>query len=286
MIPGLEPPKPAARKMTAKELVDALRRHHEPPPSKPTGGYFVSEIQAPGSMRRADALWVPVNTAARGQIHGYETKVTRQDVIIELRDPMKADAWQKYCDYWWLVIPDGSIIDGLDIPDSWGIMMPPSTANRRTMTVIRKAPRLDPVEPRAALGTILAKLVYGGEDMVSRVAAAQRQVEWWQKQAKAYEEEAKALRPLADNASIGSARLKVTDVLTEMDRLGDAAGAWLFQLDATHVASAIVAQHQRDRLHKQAAQDIDNAIRDAERIANGLRKARDELRPGDITDAA
>lgn len=276
VIPGLEE-KAESKRWTAKDLIDALRRHHEPPPSKPIGGYFVAEIQAPNSTRRADALWLPVNTAARGQITGYETKVTRADVVQELRDPMKADAWQKYCDYWYLVIPNGALVDGLDIPDSWGIMQPPMQAGRRTMTVVRKAPRLKPVDPREALGTVLAKLVYGGDSMQTKLAAAENTAKWAQERLREADAELRSLRVASDQAAT-TGRYRVGEVLAHLERLADG-GFWaaLYALDSAQVASAILAAAQSDRYTDDARRTIDSAITSAERQVADLRKVREAI---------
>lgn len=278
-IAGLEKAGAESRRWKAADLIDALRRHHEPPPSKPIGGYFVTEIQAPNSTRRADALWLPVNSAARGSITGYETKVTRADVVQELRDPMKADAWQKYCDYWYLVIPNGAIIDGLDIPDSWGIMMPPLSQGRRTMTVVRKAPRLEPQDPRTALGTVLAKLVYGGDSLQQRLAAAEKREQWIQTQLVEANAELRSLRALTDQEGASIGRIKVRDVLTHLDRLSDETGSWVFslQIDAEAVAAAMLAAGEAKHYIKDAYRTLDQAISNAQHQIDGLKKVREAI---------
>lgn len=130
---------------TASHLTRALRRHYLPEGKMP-GGLFIDEIASPDGGRRADALWIPTSIAGRtaDTIIGHEIKVTRADIRTELADPTKADPWLQYCTRWWLVILTPAMIDGLDIPEIWGIMAPPSGRRTRTMTVIREAPRLKP----------------------------------------------------------------------------------------------------------------------------------------------
>jgi hypothetical protein len=132
---------------TASVLLDVLRRHYLPE-SRPPGGVFAPEIESPCGKRRADALWMPTTYAGSKALVGHEIKVTRADVLTELADPTKCDAWARYCGHWWLVIPHPALIDGLDhrIPDHWGVMAPPSGRRTRTMTVLRPAPRLHPVD--------------------------------------------------------------------------------------------------------------------------------------------
>ena len=88
-------------------------------------------------QRHADAVAFGIWPSHGLAIHGYELKVSRADVQKELKDPTKADAVGGYCDFWWLVISDLKIIDGLVIPESWGILHPKS----QVLRVHRKAPK-------------------------------------------------------------------------------------------------------------------------------------------------
>ena len=58
------------------------------------------------------------------EIHGYECKISRGDTRKELLDIGKTDAVGKYCDFWWLTVSDPSIIDGLLLPATWGVLTP------------------------------------------------------------------------------------------------------------------------------------------------------------------
>lgn len=127
--------------VTSRDVVDMLRRHYFPE-GRPAAGVLAVEIGAPDSQRRADAIWAPLTTSGGTGLAGHEIKVSRSDVVVELADPTKADAWAKYCTHWWLTISDPSLIDGLDIPDHWGVMAPPSGRRTRSMTIIKKAPTM------------------------------------------------------------------------------------------------------------------------------------------------
>lgn len=130
---------------TAVDLLDVLRRHYLPD-NRPPGGLFAAEIESPDGRRRADALWMPSTWAGAKELIGHELKVTRSDVVAELNDPTKADAWARYCNRWWLVVLSPALVDGLDVPEHWGIMAPPSGRRTRSMTIVREAPKLKPVE--------------------------------------------------------------------------------------------------------------------------------------------
>jgi hypothetical protein len=142
---------------TAGSMLELLRRHYLPDESRPAG-IFAPEIQAPGpTLRKADLIWLGC-TAASSELVGHEIKVSRADLLVELADLTKTDPWQRYCDRWWLVIPDPALITGLALPDSWGVLTPPSGRRTRSMTVHRDAPALNPAEQSPALRVIAARL--------------------------------------------------------------------------------------------------------------------------------
>jgi hypothetical protein len=55
-------------------------------------------------------------------LHGHEVKVSRGDWLRELRDPDKAETFKRYMHYWWLVVPDASIVKPGELPEGWGLM--------------------------------------------------------------------------------------------------------------------------------------------------------------------
>lgn len=161
VLPPKPPPATArATRATASEMTSVLYRHYVPDESRPAG-VFLSEIQAPGPVgRRADVVWLGCTAATGDVLIGHEIKVTRQDLLTELADLSKSDPWQKYCDRWYLVVPDVSLIKGLDLPESWGVMLPPSGRRTRSMTIHRPAPVLQPREQAPALRTIAARQLW------------------------------------------------------------------------------------------------------------------------------
>jgi hypothetical protein len=108
--------------MTAADLFKLIRKRHE------GNAWLVLEEVANGTganaSRHADAIAIGLYPSRGHEIHFFETKVSREDVKKELRDARKADAVGKFCDYLWLVISDEVIIDGLVIPEAWGILAP------------------------------------------------------------------------------------------------------------------------------------------------------------------
>lgn len=103
--------------------------------------------------RHADALALGLWPSRGYEIHGYEVKISRGDVRRELDDPSKADAVGKFCDHWWLVVQDLSIIDGLIIPATWGILYP----KNRVLRVHRKAPKREATPVNRAFAAALIR---------------------------------------------------------------------------------------------------------------------------------
>ncbi len=134
-------------------MLALLRRHYLPEGRQP-GGIFAPEIEAPAGGRRADLIWQGCTSAWGRNLIGHEIKVSRADVLVELGDPSKTDPWQRYCDRWWLVVADPALVEGLDLPPSWGVMAPPSGRRTRSMTVLVDAPKLVPDDQAAGYATV------------------------------------------------------------------------------------------------------------------------------------
>lgn len=86
-------------------------------------GYDVG-VPTRGTKQRIDAVGVGLwETRTQYEIRGYEIKVSRSDLLAELRDPGKAAAGVAQCDSWWLALGDPKLLkDGDDLPDGWGVV--------------------------------------------------------------------------------------------------------------------------------------------------------------------
>lgn len=115
-------------------------------------------------------LWTGYGANSGPKLHGHEVKVSRSDWLTELRDPDKAEAFRRYCDFWWLVVSDKDIVKSGELPEGWGLMV----AHGRSVRVITPAPLNEAVEPlprqiqatfsRAVTKTAL-RLARGGQDL-------------------------------------------------------------------------------------------------------------------------
>lgn len=121
------------------------------------GGYTYADGGGHRTMRTADFIAQDLWEAHGLRLHGHEVKVSRSDWLTELADPEKAEAIKRYCDHWWLVVPDSAIVRD-DLPDDWGML---AFGRDGKLRVQRRAPLLDP-EPipatfRASLMRAVAK---------------------------------------------------------------------------------------------------------------------------------
>ncbi|MEH0110528.1 hypothetical protein V6N00_12530 [Tersicoccus sp. MR15.9] len=264
------------KKATAGDVLDTLERSYSPKKDWPSG-LFMREVGAPDGKRRADALWLPaaVSGAVGTGIIGHEVKVSRADVVVELSDPSKAWSWQRYCTQWWLVIPDAKLIDGLELPVSWGVKVAPTRVNGRTFTVLRDAPILEPEDLCPALARISTKLAFERVKKDAAVAKAERM--------QAYAE-GRLERAEQDAARQGQATLNpltpfIEAVDAEITRLREQNPSrnplWSIRhIDASDVAQALLDLHQTRAL-----------TTDISHVANGkLRQL--ELLLGDLRDSA
>lgn len=78
--------------------------------------------------------------ASTQAMHGHEVKVSRSDWLTELRDASKADRVKRFCDFWWLVVPDASIVKPGELPDEWGLLV---QMGQKLRTKVQ-APKLTP----------------------------------------------------------------------------------------------------------------------------------------------
>ncbi|MBD8019360.1 hypothetical protein [Brevibacterium gallinarum] len=134
-------------KLTAGAMVDMLRRHYIPESSKPyirPGGVFAAEVGMNGSWggpgsRRCDALYAGFTSASGRILIGHEVKISRSDWRAELAQTDKADAWADACHAWYIVAPSTDVVPVEELPEGWGLMLPPARKNGKRMTIKVKA---------------------------------------------------------------------------------------------------------------------------------------------------
>lgn len=129
-----------ADKFTASDLCGLLRARHEA-----SAGWHVLEQVRNGTgwqkqTRTADAFAIQTFPSRGICAHGFEVKVARNDLVKELREPKKADAIQRWCSYWWLVVSSPELLADLVLPETWGVLV----VKKGKLAVHRDAPKLEP----------------------------------------------------------------------------------------------------------------------------------------------
>jgi hypothetical protein len=109
------------------------------------------------SRQRYDALAVGIWPSSKQLVHGFELKVSRSDLLHELRDLTKSEEAARNVDRFWLVLGDKTILRDTDlVPDSWGIL----AAVGRGLRIIRDAQPQEGALTRSLLiGAVTRSLV-------------------------------------------------------------------------------------------------------------------------------
>lgn len=104
----------------ARQMLDRIRAHYLAQPQVPqparmteedtlAGAVMLTEVPAPTSGRRADAIVIGL-TRARGGIEGIKTNVSRSDCLREFKQPIKADGWFPHTHRWWIAVPSSTLV--------------------------------------------------------------------------------------------------------------------------------------------------------------------------------
>lgn len=137
---------------TERQLLDRLR-------ARLAGGDLVTRQWAFIEHVRAGAGWaghtidglaVGLWSSTKHEIHAYEVKISRSDLLRELAQPHKAEVWTSWVDRFWLVAPREVIRDTDAIPEKWGILVPSTNGLR----VSRSAAKLSEDDWRDEHGRI------------------------------------------------------------------------------------------------------------------------------------
>lgn len=252
---------------TAKDMIEMLRRHYLPT-GKPPAGIFAPEIQAPAGSRRADLIFQGCTAASGNELVGHEVKVSRADVLVELDDPAKSDPWQRYCDRWWLVILDPSLIEGVTLPPSWGVMSPPSGRRTKSMTILTPAPKLNPVDKAPALRTIATWLHWRHDKAANDLVYARREVDRLQR----VNADLRVSTP--NDSPVRRNHDQVVDEIVrrlgEPDARRGRLGDWQHEVSVDDVVTALRDLGAVYRHAQSVGYSVKNVLRSLERISQGV----------------
>lgn len=142
-------------KTTEADVLSWLRRRYSARAGNGDRYVFATHVHDASGFsyrRTADAVAMDLWVSRGLELHGHEVKVSRSDWLTELRDPEKSAAVGRYCDRWWLVVPDLSIVRQGELPAGWGLLV----AGPARVYAAVKAPKRRP-EPvtRTFMGALL-----------------------------------------------------------------------------------------------------------------------------------
>lgn len=149
------------------ELLEQLRGHYIAETTQPdarAGGVFAHEVSPNGAwggpgVRRVDALYAGFTSASGRILVGHELKVSRSDWRSELAKVGKADDWADACHQWWIVAPSTDVVPPEELPDGWGLMLPPRSARGRRMQIaVKAAVKPDHTPPWWAVRSFMARV--------------------------------------------------------------------------------------------------------------------------------
>jgi len=93
----------------------------------------------------ADGLAISLYPSKGYDIHGFEIKISRNDVLKELSYLQKSENIQKFCSRWWLVVGNKSIVDIAELPPYWGLLIPYGSGLRQAKAApLQKAEIITP----------------------------------------------------------------------------------------------------------------------------------------------
>lgn len=136
-------------------IVEALRKRYPEPAYALITEVRNSTGHARSRTGYADAIAMGCWPSRGLDVQGFEFKTDRGDWLREWKNPIKADQFVKYCDYWWVVIDDEKIVKREELPKSWGLLV----LHGQQLRTVVDAPKLKAKQPdRAFLASLLRSL--------------------------------------------------------------------------------------------------------------------------------
>lgn len=236
-------------------IVEALRLRYP----LPSYALFFEVRNTTGSARverYADAIAVGCWPSRGLDVIGMEFKADRRDWLREWKEPAKAEAFVKFCDYWFVVQSEPDIVKLEELPKTWGLL---TLRGERLVTTV-DAPKLEPIPmTRGFLASLLRNSL---EQSTEKVIRQESYDKGW---AEGRQDLVDADRTEQENLRREIERLK--EIVASFEKA--TAIAPITQWNAERVAAA-VEKHL-------AKHDIDGALRgallDAEKAVASIRAA-------------
>lgn len=101
--------------------------------------FEVADATAGRGSRLADAIAVSCWPSRGLWIAGFEIKSYRSDWLREKKNPEKSSVLQKFCDHWWIVAADDTIVKDGELPETWGLLV----LRGNKLVTVKDAPKLE-----------------------------------------------------------------------------------------------------------------------------------------------
>jgi hypothetical protein len=263
-------------RLTTAELDTMLHAHFIRPEDRlnqaGAGAVYLTEVTAPNSTRRADAVHVGLwQSRGAGRIDVCELKVSRADFRRELDKPQKAEAWWPYSTTFSIVSPSVDITPPEELPPGWGLMVPNPRGGRRFKTVVKPAER----EPKLTIGLLMTLLK---NTETTRTNALRVQAQQLSEQHYRQLQEVRRERGMVSPKDV-----KRLDLLERLEKAMDmelGEYAWRNQLEPEHAAEGLAAfmrghaaRMRAREVAEQEARSLESLAATAAEEAKKLRKA-------------
>ena len=143
-------------------------------------------------IRSADGIAMNMYESRGCAIHAFEIKVARSDWLQELRQPAKAQEICSCCDFFWLVVPDASLVKEGELPLTWGMLVLTDAGLRVKVQAQRQVRENQYMLPYG----FVASLLRATKDFISPLVEVEKQARAEYK--RGYEEGRKSLQPEQD----------------------------------------------------------------------------------------
>ncbi len=255
--------------MNTAELLDALRAHYIRPGTDADGAVFLTEVTAPNSSRRIDAVHIGLWSSRGYGVDAHELKTSRADFMRELDNPAKAQAWWSHCNRFWIVAPDTTVAPVDLLPDGWGLMVPSPRGGRRFKAVVKAAHR----DLAPTVGLLAALLTSTETARVNQLNQVRRELR------SRYDEDVARVRREAAAATDPAvrSRLKLVDELETACGLTLSDWAWGDRTDPAELGAAIRGVVMEARGARDLGAALNGAAAAAGRIVEAVEAARQML---------
>jgi len=112
-------------RVTERVMLDRLRARYGTVHGNGHRWVFATHVRSDAGFdatRTADAIAMDLWPSKGLELHGFEVKISRADWLRELAKPDKSVPVGRYCDRWWLVVPDRAIVRPGELPADWGLI--------------------------------------------------------------------------------------------------------------------------------------------------------------------